>query len=809
MPLNPKTVRNWFAFLAIALFLVVAGFLGYARYRIHQAVRDIPKKLGADIQQSANGFTYTQSAGGKTLYSISAKKAIQYKGNQHAALNDVRIIVYGRGQGVAQTENAAYDQIYGKEFDYDAASGEVKSVGEVIIDLEAKGKPSNDASDVSAQSAAIHLKTSALTFNQKTGVAETNEKIEFALPQAQGSAVGAVYDSKEMSLHLKSNVRVHTAASAAKGPSGTSVGAADITANNALIQDSPREAVLHGVHMEDAPGKTSKGRSMDAERVTISLRDDNTVERVIAAGNVVAQAKNAKAPGTSTRMQAGEVNVAFSGSNDIRTAVLSGNVKMDSTGALPLQGSAGKVVVDFGGKNQIAKIHASEAVQFQQGRSQNTKPGANAQEMQLQADVVDFFMKAGNVLDRAVTSGPSQIVMNSDSTATKAKSAGASSRTVISAKKFEAGFTGKNHLASLRGTGGAKIASFTPGSPDRVSTSRELIAQFDPVRNGAITSAVQEGDLKYSEGQRTAMADRAKFVAADDTLSLTGSVRVQDAASGLTLTSNSAALNRRTGDYNAKGDVKTTYNQMKANPSGAILAAGNSDPIHVTAATMNASKGGDIARYSGGARLWQGANLVQAPIIVFDRTHRSLTASVSADGDPDVQALSGKDSNVETVFVQADKSGKVTPINVKAAKLTYSDNDRKARFDGGVRVKSADTVMTGEHVDILLRPKNAKAAAGQESASQVDQIIAEGPIVVEQQNPARKATGQRLVYTAADSKFVLTGVPGKPPSIFDAERGNVTGDSLTFYNRDDRVQVGSGESSRTVTRTRIKDESKP
>jgi lipopolysaccharide export system protein LptA len=107
-----------------------------------------------------------------------------------------------------------------------------------------------------------------------------------------------------------------------------------------------------------------------------------------------------------------------------------------------------------------------------------------------------------------------------------------------------------------------------------------------------------------------------------------------------------------------------------------------------------------------------------------------------------------------------------------------------------------------------LRAKSQKSGSGQESASQVEQIIAEGPIEIEQQNPVRKATGKRLVYTASDSKFVLTGEPGKPPSIFDAERGNVTGDSLTFYNRDDRVQVGSGQSSRTVTRTRIKDESK-
>ena len=45
---------------------------------------------------------------------------------------------------------------------------------------------------------------------------------------------------------------------------------------------------------------------------------------------------------------------------------------------------------------------------------------------------------------------------------------------------------------------------------------------------------------------------------------------------------------------------------------------------------------------------------------------------------------------------------------------------------------------------------------------------------------------QKLVYTAADDKFVLTG---GPPSIFDAEQGKITGVSLTFFRHDDRVLV--------------------
>jgi lipopolysaccharide export system protein LptA len=66
--------------------------------------------------------------------------------------------------------------------------------------------------------------------------------------------------------------------------------------------------------------------------------------------------------------------------------------------------------------------------------------------------------------------------------------------------------------------------------------------------------------------------------------------------------------------------------------------------------------------------------------------------------------------------------------------------------------------------------------------------------------PNRRAVGDRLVYTADDGKYYLTG---KTASIFDAVHGTVWGDSLTFYSHDDRVLVESKHSSPTVTRARI------
>jgi lipopolysaccharide export system protein LptA len=110
-----------------------------------------------------------------------------------------------------------------------------------------------------------------------------------------------------------------------------------------------------------------------------------------------------------------------------------------------------------------------------------------------------------------------------------------------------------------------------------------------------------------------------------------------------------------------------------------------------------------------------------------------------------------------------------------------------------------DSTLTADRADVFL-------ASGQESgpasANQLEKIIADGKVLL--QEPERKATGAHLIYTAADSKYLLTGSPGALPSIFDAEHGNVTGDSLTFFSHDDRVLVGSNEEQRAVTHTRVK-----
>ena len=102
-------------------------------------------------------------------------------------------------------------------------------------------------------------------------------------------------------------------------------------------------------------------------------------------------------------------------------------------------------------------------------------------------------------------------------------------------------------------------------------------------------------------------------------------------------------------------------------------------------------------------------------------------------------------------------------------------------------------------LDAFLLP-HSPTIKGQPAAGpgQLDHMVAEGGVVIQQ--PKRRAEGEKLVYTAAEDKFVLTG---GPPSIFDAEQGKITGVSLTFFRRDDRVLVEGEASTPVVTTTRV------
>jgi lipopolysaccharide export system protein LptA len=750
-------LRRWFVIVGVLALLVVAGAYFYARYRVENALKKVPDKIGLDIQQSAEGFTVSKSEQGHTLFKVQASKAVQFKQGGLTELHDVTITVYGR-------DSSRFDQIYGADFEYQPQTGDVTAKGPVQIDLEANpsGVLNPDQAAPKELKNPIHLRTSGLTFNQKTGNAFTREKIEFSIPQASGSAVGATYAAKTRILTLESQIRAAI----------NDRGIVNVTAARGTMTKDPREVTLLNAQVDRGE------EHLRADTAKVFLRPDNTIERITGDGNV-----EGVAPGENQvqgRADHAEAVMEPGREQRVREAAFSGSVRGTVTGKQSADANAGVVHLLFAGQNVLKSVRASEGATLVQHQTRATgegesKEAGGAQDVVVKSAAMLFSIADGRRLERAETDGPAEIDI------VPPQGAASGPRTAVTAVKFTAAFDPQGKLASVHGAPRSRIVNSSPGQPDRVSTADALDAVFLP--GGGIGSLTQQGKLVYHDGERKAWGARARYTPADQMLVLTGAPRVEDG--GMLTTADRMRLDRATGDAFADGNVKSTYNELKANPQGAMLAS--SSPIHVTSNQMVAHKSPSTALYTGEARLWQDANVVKAPSIEFDQDRRMLVA----------QGQSG--TAVSTVLVQPEKNGKSTPVVVTSPRLTYSDNERRADFEGGVMMRGGDLTITADKAAVyLLAGSQVQGNKGIPGQSRLDKIVADGHVVVVETD--RRATGDTLVYTAADDKFVLTG---GPPSIFDAEHGKITGVSLTFYRADDRVLVEGRDNSPTVTHTRV------
>ncbi len=774
-------VRKWLIAGVVVLVVGVSVSYWITRFRVVPTLHSVPKELGIDIQQTSDGFSLSKSEAGRTLYTIRASKAVQFKAGGRADLHNVHIVVYGHGHD-------RYDQIYGNEFTYDPQSGDVNAIGEVHIDLQGnlEGPLKPDQAAPAELKNPLHLLTHSLTFNQKTGIAQTDDVVEFRSAQASGSARGAYYDSKDNQLLLKSDVHVVTTANHP----------ATITGTSATIQKEPRQAVLLNARIEQ-PDKT-----LTADKGTLLFEPDNTVQHVIAEGNVHIESRGptiVDIAGPRGDLNMGPKNLA-------QQAVLSGGARFETHGANLTHGSADTFTVDLDDQQQASRLHMIKNAHMLQ-EPKPGKSGSGGQPMEIASDQLDFQLENGNQLKTGDTVGKAMItILPSPAGSKPAKNAGSgeemggNATTVATAGKFHATFDDNNRMKSLHGSPDSRIVSTSPGQPEKVSTAQNLDVAFAP--DGGAEKLIQTGDFRYHEASakpdtagRSAFADVATYTPGDYMLVLNGSPRVIDG--GTTTTAEVIRINRQTGDGFADNDVKTTYSDLKPQPNGALLA--NSDPIHVTAQHMTGQKQPGVAHYTGNVRLWQTDNMVRAPKIDFDNEKRSVVAQSDAS------------QTVSSLFMQRGQDGKLTPVDVTSDRLTYVDEERRARYTGNVFAKSMANTITAKQIDVYLKPAEAgknpapqPAASqkkpgipGSDGPSQIDHMIAVGNVVVTE--PNRRAVGDRLVYTADDGEYYLTG---KSPSIFDSEHGTVWGDSLTFYSRDDRVLVESKRSSPTITRAR-------
>ena len=451
------------------------------RSREKPVLHNVPKELGIDIQQTSEGFSLSKSEGGRTLYTIRASKAVQFKSGGRAELHNVHVVVYGR-------THDRYDEIYGEEFSYDPQSGDITGTGEVHIDVQgyAEGPLRPDQAPPDELKNPLHLKTSNLIFNQKTGIAQTNEVVQFRAAQASGTAKGAYYNSATNQLELKSDVYMVT----------TGDKAAIITGTSGSIQKEPRQAVLNQARIEQPD------RTLTADKITMLLEPDNSVQHVLAEGNVHIESRGP----TIVDITGPRGDLNMGPNNAVQQAIVSGGAKFDTRGENLTHGSADTFILDFDTENQPARLHLVKNAYMHQ----DPKPGkssaapTSSQPMEIAADGLDFTIANGNELKSGETVGKAQITILPNPSGTKSRSAEkntqdmGNSTTVATAGKFHALFgAGQSHAVAAWHRRIRALYRVRRASPTRSARREKLDVAF--ASDGGVDKLVQSGDFQYHE----------------------------------------------------------------------------------------------------------------------------------------------------------------------------------------------------------------------------------------------------------------------------------------------------------------------
>jgi lipopolysaccharide export system protein LptA len=829
----------------VLLLLALVVFLAVGKGRSFFIRRDLPKQLGIEIQQEGNGVTYTQAHGGRTLFKIHASKVVQYKQGT-AILHDVKIELYGE-------DGSRVDRIEGNEFLYDQKTGIAVASGPVEITLmrpgvapaiapkatagqavseKLKGAPVASVAEA-AERGEIHVKTSGLTFDQKSGVARTSQHVDFSMVQGTGSSMGATYDSEQGLLVLDRAVELATRRGAEP---------VRIHSQHAEIERESQLCLLHAATADYKGGHATAG---DAK---VLFREDGSAVRLDALNGFTLTTA------TGGHLTAPTGHMEFDEHNQPRHGHMEGGVTMDSVRDVAgrqrqSHGTAPTAELEFNAQGQLRHAHLEQGVAMdtlEQGEQAGQKLRLSRHWRSPIADV-DFRDSGPGQIEPDAVHGSGGVVVTGESQ----RGQGAVVPSRLSADEVTGILGPGSVLTSLNGIGHASIEETTETGTRQSISGDRLEAHFaSPAQTGTSTgvkpgaksgagteaqvqSATVEGHVVLIQtpvskpgspppATLRATSGRADYEGQGEWLHLTVNPRVEDGA--LQLTADKVDVSRASGDAFAHGNVKASWmdagsanNGQQRKPAGSqgIVALGGQGPAHVISAEAQLRHAGGgatgEATFSGQARLWQQGNSVAAPVIVLDRERQTLLARTTNAAEP-VRAVlvsatgaapgaapksaSGKDAGQEQ-----GKANQPSVIRVRGGDLKYSDAERKAVMHSGVLgtvvTETGTATSTSNEVEVTLLPAGKAADSGQ---AQVDHMTARGHVVLTSEG--RRGTGEQLVYTSATGEYVLTGTAAVPPKMSDPTRGTVTGEALIFHSRDDSVSVEGG-GKKTTTQTTV------
>ncbi|HVG19557.1 MAG TPA: LPS export ABC transporter periplasmic protein LptC [Blastocatellia bacterium] len=525
----------------------------------------------------------------------------------------------------------------------------------------------------------------------------------------------------------------------------------------------------HRVTFDGSVIVTRDTDEMRADRMIGFTNTANHFERIEARGNsYLKQSEKAE-------IKSPDMDFFFAQANQIQRVVASGGAHTRSLGAGPPREATASVIEALfvtGAQGNVVdtiKATGNAAVQMHAPRPANDK--ANPTERELTANAVTLQFHA-NGKDIKSAEAKENAVM----TITPIRAARGADKKTIRAPHMSALFYPEGSgVKTFNAAGGVKVeveATVANAHPPRVTTSKEMSAEFlaDSQDFERIT---QEGDFKYNEGDRNAVAERAIYDGQKEVLNLRG-MRPQAWDSKSRTQADEIDYDHQKDETYARGDVRTTYYSRETTNDSTPFKNAKS-PIFITAERAEARNKDGVAVYTTRARGWQDDNFVKADRIELYQNDKRMVASGKVEST--LYSVKGE---------QPGGKREAVPGFASAEKMTYSDADRLIHYDGGVKARQGTDRIEASSIDVYL----------QKETNEVDHMLAEGNVVLTQ--PGRRGAGDKLAYTSADGRAVLSG---KAARVDDGEKGSTMGAQLTFYSRDDKIFVDNQQGTGRVRST--------
>ena len=120
---------RWAAVAAMLLTMTVAGVYARRAWQAAQVKKKAPPAVPPTVQQRSAEFSFSKVEKDRTLFTVRASRATEFKEGSRNLLEDVWIIIYGR-------TGERLDNIHTSACEYTSNPERILCAGEVHMDLE-------------------------------------------------------------------------------------------------------------------------------------------------------------------------------------------------------------------------------------------------------------------------------------------------------------------------------------------------------------------------------------------------------------------------------------------------------------------------------------------------------------------------------------------------------------------------------------------------------------------------------------------------------------------------------------------------